>query len=278
MPLSRLCYWLLLLVLVTWITPACAEAEDSENLVQVELSTVGVDAQSGTPVALLREPESGEVVPIFIGINEAEAILRALHEVETPRPMTHDLIQELLASMDAEIDRIVVHSLEEGTYYGRIELRVDGEEDARIVDTRPSDGFAIAARTGARIEVSQEILQTELDFDFHAPEGDENVVQAAGITVVEAESTLLEEMDLPTDREGVLISAVEGQPAAAGLEPGMLILEVNGNSIANPMDFLDALRETPSDEKAQLKVFGRDGEQDLEVPTDVPDAPDRETL
>lgn len=278
MSIRRMIRQMLFLTLIAWVTPACAEAEDGENLVPVELSTVGVDARSGTPVALLRNPESGEVVPIFIGMTQAEAILRALHEVDTPRPMTHDLMQDLLGSMEAEIDRIVVYDLRGGTYYGRIELRVAGEEEIRVVDTRPSDGFALAARTGARIEVARDILQAELDFEFHAPEGDRNVVQAAGVTVVAADGELLEQMGLPSDREGVLISAVDPQPAAAGLEPGMLVLEVNGEAMTNPMDFLDGVRATPAGEDARLKVLGPDGEQHIEVPTEVPEVEDRETL
>ncbi len=257
---------------------ACGgEGNTDEDFVHVELSTVGVDSYSGAPVALLRDPESGDVVPIFIGIAEAEAILRALHEVEMPRPMTHDLMGSILTELDADLERIVVHDLQDGTYYGRIELRVgDDDNGHRTIDTRPSDGFALAVRTGARIEVAREILQTEMEFDFRAPEGDENVVQAAGITVVEAATDLLEEMALPTDKGGVLISAVEPEAAAAGLEPGFLVLEVNGETVNSPMDFLDAIRATPSGEEAEILVRDQEDTQSIRVPTDVPERDDEE--
>ncbi|WP_406671941.1 bifunctional nuclease family protein, partial [Natronospira sp.] len=145
-------------------------ANEDDELVTVELATVGLDERSGAPVALLREPDSGEVVPIFIGVMEAQAILQGLHEVSTPRPMTHDLLARTLSALDAEAISLQVHDLRNGTYYGRLMLRKDGQEALIEVDTRPSDGLALAVRSGTEIQVARKILRADLEFDFRAPE------------------------------------------------------------------------------------------------------------
>jgi bifunctional DNase/RNase len=263
----------LFLVLLGWALPACAERGGDDNgpdgLVEVELSTVGMDARSGTPVALLRDSISGEVVPIFIGLAEAEAILRALHEVSMPRPMTHDLMGEVIGALDARMERVIVHDIINGTYYGRLELRRNADGELLEIDTRPSDGLALALRTGARIAVTRKILQAGLDFDFRSPEGAEDVVQAAGITVVEAPGNLREELGLPGEPPGVLVSRVTGTAPEAGLEPGDLIIEVNGKILSRPLDFLDLLRQTPVGEEAEIVFLRGHDEHRVKVSTDV---------
>ncbi len=270
MPRSRLSLPLVLVLLLVLASDALARemATDPDRLLPVELATVGVDANSGAPIALLRHPASGEVVPIVIGTDQARAILLAMHEVPLSRPQTHDLMIDLLEQLNARLERVIVDGLENGTYLGWLEVRVAGDDEARMIDTRPSDALALAVRSGAAIHVAPEILEAEVPFDY-TPPGEDEVVTALGITVVEARDDLREALQLP-DEPGVLVSRATGRAATAGLSHGALILEVNGRVPATPMDFLEAVSATADGAEAEIR-FWLDGDtRTITLPTDVP--------
>ncbi|WP_435103761.1 bifunctional nuclease domain-containing protein [Arhodomonas sp. AD133] len=251
-------------------SPARELAADEEDMHAVELATVGVETRSGSPVVLLREPDSGDIVPIFIGPAEARSILMALHGVPTPRPMTHDLILDLLEASSAELIRVYVDDIVNSVYLGMLVLRLPDREEPVMVDTRPSDALALAARTGASIQVAGEVLEAGRDLTFRGLENHQ-AVTALGITVVRATEELREAMDLP-DSDGVLVSRTTGAAAEAGMEPGSLITGVNGETPATPMDFLRLVRETTEGEQAQLAYWQDDEEHALALSTDVPTA------
>lgn len=243
-------------------------AVDPEDLVPVELATVGFDRLSGTPVVLLREPESGDVVPILVGVNEARAILMALHEVDVRRPMTHDLMHSLVGAVDFRLERVMVDELRDGTYFGMLQLRRNQSDEPILVDTRPSDGLALALRAGAMILVAPAILQHRPDLEFEGLEDDE-VVTAVDITVVPVTAELREALQLP-DAAGVLVSRAGGRAEAAGITAGSLILGVNGVTPETPMEFLELIGETPTGERARIRYWSDGEEQEAEIPTDVP--------
>jgi bifunctional DNase/RNase len=129
-------------------------------MVEVRLRAVRVDLQSNTPVLLLQETEGlGRTLPIFIGAPEATAIAFALQGMDTPRPMTHDLIRDLLESLGADVIRVVVTELRSSTYHADIVLRTEGREVP--VSSRPSDAVAVAVRTGAPLFVADDLMDAE---------------------------------------------------------------------------------------------------------------------
>ncbi len=129
-------------------------------MVLVELVAVRVDLSSNTPVVLLQEyDERKRVLPIFIGAPEATAIAFALQGVVTPRPMTHDLMKELIDELGATIDKIVVTELRDATYFSEIHL-TQGPR-SMVISARPSDSLAIAARSGTEIFVTDELMDSE---------------------------------------------------------------------------------------------------------------------
>jgi bifunctional DNase/RNase len=143
-------------------------------MVEVELAAVRVDLQSNTPVVLLREL-GGErrTLPIFIAAPEATAIAFALQGVRTPRPMTHDLLRDVLEALGARLDRVVITELREKTYYA--ELQLSGPGGPRVVSSRPSDAIALAARTGSPLFVVEEVIDAEgLIVPDEAEEDDES--------------------------------------------------------------------------------------------------------
>jgi hypothetical protein len=126
------------------------------NVLEVRLSAVQVDLQSNSPVILLQEKDGDRSLPIFIGAPEATAIAFALQHVAVPRPMTHDLMKELLGALGAQVVRVVVTEVQHDTYYAEIHLEVGGRSVR--VSSRPSDAIALATRTGSPLFVEEELM------------------------------------------------------------------------------------------------------------------------
>ncbi len=126
---------------------------------QIEMSIKGlmVDPVTNAPIVLLRDEAGTRVLPIWVGVFEANAIALQVENVATPRPMTHDLLRQVITDLRASVERVVVNDLREGTFYALIELRVDGRTVA--VDSRPSDAIALALRARAPIFVEEAVLE-----------------------------------------------------------------------------------------------------------------------
>lgn len=143
----------------------------------MELVGVRVELPTNTPIALLRETEGERrLLPIFIGGPEATAIAFALEGVDTPRPMTHDLMKDLLDDLGARVERVVVTELRESTFYAEIELVAQG--DSHRVSSRPSDAIALAVRVGTTIFAEDSVLaEAGYAATDEEPEQDEVVEQ-----------------------------------------------------------------------------------------------------
>ena len=132
-------------------------------MVRVLLRAVRVDLQSNTPVLLLQESEGeGRTLPIFIGSPEATAIAYALQGVVMPRPLTHDLVKDMLDELGVAVERVIITELRASTYFAELHL-VRGDERT-IVSSRPSDAVAIAVRAEAPLFVSDELMESEAIF------------------------------------------------------------------------------------------------------------------
>ncbi len=236
--------------------PQVAPAAD---LLSAELTTVGWDELSGSPVVLLRALDSGQVLPIWIGVAEARAISLELHGIELQRPMTHDLMASLLGHLDAELEEVVVHDLREGTYYGLLKVRRAGRDEPQWIDTRPSDGLALALRTDARIRIARKLVDDLPEYRFLPPDAPEQVVRALGLTVVAADDAWREELELP-DRAGLVVIAAAGEAVRRGMRRGDLIVEVGGRTAQAPVDLLEAIAEVPPGGALRV-VYWRDGEE-----------------
>ena len=126
-------------------------------MIKMEIKGLLMDPVSNMPVVILRDTEKGHFLPIWVGIFEANAIALEMEKVTTPRPMTHDLLKNLLGELDARVERIVINDLRENTFFARIHL-IRG--DAMLsVDSRPSDAIALALRSQADIFVEEEVLE-----------------------------------------------------------------------------------------------------------------------
>ncbi|NOZ59630.1 MAG: bifunctional nuclease family protein [Euryarchaeota archaeon] len=110
-----------------------------------------------TPVVFL-ENDREEVLPIYIGAAEAFSIQTALEKVPYPRPLTHDLLVNILEGLNSKIERVLIDDLSDGVFFARLIVRVDGNEFE--FDARPSDSIALAVRTGAPVYVSDKVMET----------------------------------------------------------------------------------------------------------------------
>jgi len=108
-------------------------------------------------VVLLKSQQDERTLPIFIGLTEAQAIHFHLNEVKLPRPMTHDLLKNVLDVLEARLERIEIWNLKEGTFYGRLILSFEGQ--TLEVDSRPSDAIALAMRCSAPVFVAEEVME-----------------------------------------------------------------------------------------------------------------------
>jgi len=116
-----------------------------------------VDPITNMPIVFLRETDGERVLPIWIGISEANAIAQQIEKVQPPRPMTHDLLKNVIDELGGRLERIVVSDLKDNTFYATLQLR--SEHGTLIVDARPSDAIALALRSGARIFVEEAVIQ-----------------------------------------------------------------------------------------------------------------------
>jgi uncharacterized protein len=125
----------------------------------MHLVGVRVEMPTNSPIVLLREADGEHrVLPIFIGAVEATAIAFALQGVETPRPMTHDLMRDLLVSLGVGVERIVITELRDRTFYAEIELTGSAAGGTKV-SSRPSDAIALAARLGTPIFAQESVLE-----------------------------------------------------------------------------------------------------------------------
>jgi hypothetical protein len=137
---------------------------------EVRIQGISIDPVTHTPIVLLKDKESQEVIPIWIGLLEASSIATQLENVKLARPMTHDLMKNILDHLDVRVSRVEVNDLRNNTFYAIIHLHWNGIDLA--IDARPSDAIAIALRTKSPIYVHQQVIEKSRKVDLAQPEGE----------------------------------------------------------------------------------------------------------
>jgi len=128
-------------------------------VIKMQLGGLGFDPKNMSPIVLLRDEEERNFLPIWIGMFEAAAIAMELQDFKPPRPMTHDLLAEIIGKLNGEVSRVVISEIVENTFYAVLELRSKDKPDELIkIDSRPSDAIAIAVRTDVSIYVSESVM------------------------------------------------------------------------------------------------------------------------
>ena len=127
---------------------------------EIEMTIKGlmIDPITNMPIVVLRDQDGQRILPIWVGVFEANAIALQIENVQTPRPMTHDLLKNVIGDLEAGVERIVVCDLKENTFYATIHLSSPAGPVA--IDARPSDAIALALRTGSPIFVEESVIQS----------------------------------------------------------------------------------------------------------------------
>jgi uncharacterized protein len=139
---------------------------------EMEIYGVSFDLVGKQPIVLLKTADGNKFLPIWIGHPEAAAILVKLQNATTARPMTHDLVADMLGQLEAEVISVAVTELRENTFYARITIQQNGSE--LEIDSRPSDAIALAVRSGAKIYAADEVIEESgIEFEGEGGETDE---------------------------------------------------------------------------------------------------------
>jgi len=136
--------------------------------VEMQIAGIALDPATKMPIIILKDRSGNNALPIWIGIAEASAIATQLEKIDLARPMTHDLIKNVLDALHVRLDRIEVTSLKDNTFFANLYLQVG--ESVLTIDSRPSDAIALALRTESPIFVSDEVLQQAKSIDLQKME------------------------------------------------------------------------------------------------------------
>ena len=136
-----------------------------EKLIEVKLIGMVLDPISRTPVMILKPDEEKKIIPIWIGGNEANAITMELENIHPPRPMTHDLIRDIIINLNAKVEKVVVTDIVDNTYYAELYV-TEKDNTSSVIDCRPSDAVAIALKNKVKIYISEYVYNTSILSDF----------------------------------------------------------------------------------------------------------------
>ena len=143
--------------------------------IEMTIKTLMFDPVTNLPIIILRDKDGQHMVPIWMGMFEANAIAIQIENVASPRPMTHDLLKNVIEDLNADIKKIVVHDLKGNTFYALLYLEVNGE--TVVVDARPSDAIALALRASAPIFIDKKVIENAKKVDLVPDKNDTEQLQ-----------------------------------------------------------------------------------------------------
>ncbi|HSA58098.1 MAG TPA: bifunctional nuclease family protein [bacterium] len=131
----------------------------------MKVTGLTIDPFTNMPIIILKDLDEKSALPIWIGLIEASAIATELEKIKLARPMTHDLMKNILHTLDVRVARVEVNDLADNTFYARIYLAAGGKE--HVIDSRPSDAIALALRAGAPIFVDRKVIEKSRQIDLN---------------------------------------------------------------------------------------------------------------
>jgi uncharacterized protein len=141
-------------------------------MIEMKIAGIALDAMTRSPIVLLKDASDRRALPIYIGQDQAKAIIGALENQTPPRPLTHDLIVNMLEAWNMTLERVVIHSLQKDTFYAVLIIKQG--EVRKEIDARPSDAIAIAVRTNTPIWVLEEVIaEASIPVDRDADEAEQ---------------------------------------------------------------------------------------------------------
>jgi len=241
--------------IVCWtLTPALGlRAAQDGGSVETTVKTVTLDPESKAPVVILETVGDKRLLPIWIDMPEARAIAIEIERIVPPRPLTHDLIRNLLNKLGVKLQRITITDLRHTTYFALLSLEFRGQ--TLEIDSRPSDAIAVALRMKAPIYATTEVLAKAKSLPALSSSG-EQARQKLGLQTQDLTAELAALLDLSPQR-GVLVADVApGSPAAnVGLQRGDVLIKANDQALQSAADLDAALETVKAPAQIRLEVL-----------------------
>ena len=256
---SRLLTWTFAVsAIISLIAVGCAyNSRPDSDRIKVEVANVGVDRE-GLPFVLLQDSSGRRLLPIMIGEGEAQAIALQLHGVSPGRPLTYDLIKNLLESTGNRVDRVEVSDLREQTYYATITL----DHGRYQIDSRPSDAIAVALATNAPIYVASKL------FEGSPAQGvgemGPRAAHGLGLTVQEISQELASYFAVKPG-SGLLVSDVSGQASRAGISRGDLLTRIDLKQVRTLKEFTDDLAQLGPQQQVTVTIEHNGRNQEIKL-------------
>jgi uncharacterized protein len=218
------------LVILSLLPIRVTAAPQSGGVVEMKVKTIVIDPKSQTPVVVLEGIGTKEFLPIWIDVPEARAISMEIEQVKPPRPLTHDLIRNLLNRLGARINRVTITDVLNNTYIASVSLTTNGQETE--MDARPSDAIAIALRMKAPIFVSLQVIEKS-----RPPEPavqTDHTQRRLGVQAQELTPELAKLMDTAVARGVIITEVISGGAAMkADMQRGDIITRLNDQPVQN---------------------------------------------
>lgn len=144
-------------------------------LIEMKISGLTIDPLTNTPIVILKDLEEKKAIPIWIGLFEASAIATEMEKISFARPMTHDLLNEILKTLEVQVTRVEINDLRNNTFFANIFVVREGRD--YVIDSRPSDALALALRAHAPIFVEQKVIDKSRNVDFGTKGTDQDQLQ-----------------------------------------------------------------------------------------------------
>jgi bifunctional DNase/RNase len=242
--------WLFSLLIVPF---GGLHAAQEITAVETKIKTLTLDPSSQSPVVVLETVTDKKLLPIWIDVPEARAIALELEHVAVPRPLTHDLIRNILQKLGATLHRVTITDLRNNTYFAVLSLGFKGQE--LEIDSRPSDAIAVALRMKAPIYASTQVLAKAKSLPLPSGRGTQ-AQKTLGLQAQDLTAELATLLDIQVQR-GVLVADVASGSLAmsAGIQPGDVITKANDQAIESAKDLEGFLEATRPPARIKLEVI-----------------------
>lgn len=241
------------LLSLLFLLPFSLYAAQEISSVEAKIKTLMLDPRTQSPIVVLETVTDKTLLPIWIDVAEAKAIALELEHIATPRPLTHDLIRNIIQGLGANLQRVTITDLRNNTYFAVLSLGLNGQN--LQIDARPSDAIAVALRMKAPIYMSTQVLAKSKSMP--APSTPTRELQKrTGIQAQDLTVELAALLDIPFQR-GVLVVDVAAGSAAmeAGMQRGDVITKANDQAVQAALELEAVVRSTKPKTRIKLEVI-----------------------
>jgi bifunctional DNase/RNase len=245
--------WILLLSLFA-LFPNYLDSAQEAGSVEIKIKTLMLDPNSQSPIVVLETVNDKRILPIWIDIPEARAIALELEHVATPRPLTHDLIRNIIQGLGATLQRVIITDLRNNTYFAVLFLTLKGQD--LQIDARPSDAIAVALRMKAPIYASNQVLDKSKALPPSVPTPTKALQKRMGIQAQDLTVEVAALLDLSFQRGVLVVDVTKGSAAMdAGIQRGDVITKANDQTIQSTQELEVWVQSKKPETRIKLEVI-----------------------